>query len=40
MVFHGRPDPSDAAAGRWPSPWYKKTYKTIRPAAWIEQHWR
>jgi hypothetical protein len=40
VVFHGKPDPADAAQGRWPSPWYKKTYKTIRPAAWIGEHWR
>jgi hypothetical protein len=40
VVFHGKPDPVDAAKGVWPSPWYKKTYKTIRPAAWIDEHWR
>ena len=40
VVFHGKPDPEDAAKGRWPSPWYKKTYKTIQPAAWIDAHWR
>jgi hypothetical protein len=40
VVFHGKPDPEDAAKGIWPSPWYKKTYKTIRPATWIAEHWR
>jgi hypothetical protein len=40
VVFHGRPDPEEAARGVWPSPWYKKSYKTIRPATWIAEHWR
>lgn len=40
VIFPGKPDPDDAAVGRWPAPWYKQWYKTLRPAPWIDQHWR
>ncbi len=38
--FTGKPDPDEAAIGKWPAPWYKKTYKYIRPATWIDKYWR
>jgi hypothetical protein len=40
VAFPGRPNPHEALEGKWPAPWYKRVYKHIRPAAWIEQHWR
>ncbi|MEZ6041720.1 MAG: hypothetical protein R3C20_14530 [Planctomycetaceae bacterium] len=40
VAFPGRPNPHEAAAGIWPAPWYKKIYKHIRPAVWVQQHWR
>ncbi len=40
IAFTGKPDPDEAAEGRWPAAWYKKFYKTIRPTPWINQHWR
>ena len=40
VAFPGRPNPHEALDGTWPAPWYKKIYKHIRPAAWIQQHWR
>ncbi|MGJ3232136.1 MAG: hypothetical protein ACFE0P_10085 [Oceanicaulis sp.] len=40
VVFHGKPDPEEAAEGRWPAPIWKKHYKTIAPARWISEHWR
>jgi hypothetical protein len=41
IVFHGNPNPPDALAGIWgkPVPWYKKFYKTVKPALWIADHW-
>lgn len=40
VIFTGKPDPDDAAAGRWPAPVYKKWYKTFRAPAWINEHWK
>lgn len=42
IVFHGNPNPHDAIAGVWgtPVPWYKRFYKTVKPTAWIAEHWR
>ncbi|MEL6364761.1 MAG: hypothetical protein AAFR11_07980 [Pseudomonadota bacterium] len=40
VAFTGRPDPDEAAEGRWPAPWYKKFYKHARPAEWITERWR
>lgn len=39
VAFPGDPNPDDAMAGSWPSKWYKKIYKTIRPAYWIALYW-
>ncbi len=39
IAFPGSPNPDDAAAGIWPAKSYKKLYKHIRPAAWINDHW-
>jgi hypothetical protein len=41
VAFTGKPDPDEAAAGRWPTggkPW-KAVYKHVRPAPWIAEHW-
>jgi len=35
LVFHGHPDPDEAAAGK-----YRSWRKYFRPATWIEDHWR
>lgn len=42
IVFHGNPNPPDAIAGIWgkPVPWYKRFYKSVRPATWIADYWR
>ena len=40
IAFPGQPNPPDAAIGRWKAPWYKRFYKHIRPARWVEEHWR
>lgn len=40
IAFPGVPNPPDAAAGRWPTPWYKKFYKHIRPATWVDENWQ
>ncbi len=40
VIFTGKPDPDEARDGKWPGPWYKKIYRTIRPTPWIGQHWR
>lgn len=40
VAFTGKPDPDEAAEGRWPTKaWYKKIYKHIRPTDWINKHW-
>ncbi len=36
VVFHGHPNPDEAAAGIWPGGWYKR----LRPVPWIAAHWR
>jgi len=41
LVFHGHPKIDDAIAGIWDPagvPLYKKVYKTIRPAPWINEY--
>jgi hypothetical protein len=40
VAFPGDPNPHEAVAGRWPvkKP-YKKLYKYIRPARWIQHVW-
>ena len=40
VAFPGCPNPHEALDGKWPAPWYKRVYKHIRPAGWIQQHWR
>ena len=40
VIFTGKPDPDEAAQGRWPAPLRKKLYKRIRPASWVREHWR
>lgn len=35
IVFHGQPKPPDAARGVWPGRRWP-----LRPATWIEDHWR
>lgn len=38
-VFTGEPRPHNALRGHWPSRWYKKIYKSLRPVPWISDHW-
>ena len=42
LVFHGRPNPPDAIAGRWGKrfPWFKRWYKRIHPSPWLSDYWR
>jgi hypothetical protein len=41
IAFPGDPNPHDAVRGNWPvKKWYKKIYKHIQPATWIEDYWR
>lgn len=35
VVFHGHPNPDDAARGVWPGGWYKQ----LKPVSWINEHW-
>lgn len=41
LVFHGRPNPPDAIAGKWGKPiaWYKRWLKPIHPSPWLSSHW-
>ena len=41
VAFTGKPDPDEAAIGRWPvkGAW-KRLYKHVRPTPWITEHWR
>jgi len=39
VAFPGSPNPDEAVAGEWPAKWYKKIYKHIRPASWINRYW-
>jgi hypothetical protein len=40
VVFTGHPRPHEAAVGKWPAPWYKRPYKSLRPVTWLSEHWR
>lgn len=40
VAFTGKPDPDEARDGVWPSKWYKRFYKHVRPTPWIAEHWR
>lgn len=42
LAFHGHPKIADAIRGVWEPnglPFFKRIYKTIRPAPWISQYW-
>lgn len=39
VAFPGSPNPPEAMEGKWPCKWYKKIYKSIRPAKWVREHW-
>lgn len=40
VAFPGVPNPHQAAVGEWPvKKGYKRLYKFIRPATWIQEHW-
>ena len=39
VVFTGHPRPHEALVGRWPAPWHKKLYKTLRPVTWLKEVW-
>lgn len=36
VAFHGRPNPPDAIAGRWPG----RFTKHVRPTPWVADYWR
>ena len=41
VAFTGKPDPDEAAQGRWPTnARWKRLYKHVRPTPWIDEHWR
>lgn len=40
VAFTGKPDQDEAIRGEWPAPWYKKTYKYVKPTPWILEHWQ
>jgi hypothetical protein len=40
VAFTGKPDPDEAAEGRWPASGLKRFYKHIRPTPWIAEHWQ
>ena len=41
VAFTGKPDPDEAAIGKWPvrAAW-KRLYKYTKPTPWIEENWR
>ncbi len=40
VAFPGVPNPHEAVMGVWPvKKWYKKFYKFVRPAGWIQDAW-
>jgi len=40
VAFTGKPDPDEAAIGKWPvKSWYKHIYKHVLPTPWINEHW-
>ena len=40
VAFTGKPDQDEAARGEWPiKHWYKRLYKYVRPARWINEYW-
>lgn len=40
IAFPGVPNPHEAVQGLWPAKWYKKFYKHIQPASWIDDYWK
>jgi hypothetical protein len=41
VAFTGKPDPDEAADGRWPvDQAWKRLYKHVRPTPWINENWR
>ena len=41
VAFTGKPDPDEAAVGKWPvTKSWKRLYKHVRPSPWIDEHWR
>jgi len=38
--FTGHPNPDEARDGVWPTVWYKRVHKHVRPTPWIAEHWR
>ena len=41
VAFTGKPDPDEAAVGKWPvTKAWKKLYKHVRPTPWITENWR
>jgi hypothetical protein len=40
VAFTGKPDIDEAARGEWPTVWWKRFYKHVRPTPWIAEHWR
>lgn len=40
VAFTGKPDPDEAAVGKWPAPWYKRLHKHVRPTPWIMDYWQ
>lgn len=42
VVFHGFPHPDHAINGEWPTngKCWKKLYKYIKPAKWVDEYWR
>ncbi|WP_407943690.1 hypothetical protein [Martelella alba] len=41
VAFTGKPDPDEAAIGKWPAgKAWKKLYKHVRPTPWIGENWR
>lgn len=41
VAFTGKPDPDEAAVGKWPvTAAWKKLYKHVRPTPWITEYWR
>lgn len=43
LVFHGSPNPHEAVRGIWSEnkkiPLWKRWYKSLKPATWIEDYW-
>ena len=39
VAFTGHPNPDEARDGVWPTVWYKRAYKHVRPTPWIAEHW-